>query len=233
MTAEHQDRAEGAVVVFHQRDGVVFERRPAAHEALPRAQEPLDLELRRDHLGDVERVRAEIAEHVARAGELGIDAPSGGRIALLDRSAVEAVRELQVDEANVAELAIRDHRPRLLDHLMSRIAIHDADDLPPRGGDAAKVLRLGDGEAQRLLAHDVKAVFERRLGDLVMRVVGSRDRHGLDTIGAFRFAREQRAIVRIAATFRDAEFDAECASAVRVDVKGARDEVEGAVAQRG
>src|SRR5208337_906351 len=66
-----------------------------------------------------------------------------------------------------------------------------------------------------------------------MRVVGSRDRHGLDAVRPFRFAGEQRAIVRIAPTLGDGEFEAECASAIRVDVKGARDEVEGPVAQRG
>ena len=229
------DRSEGAVVVFHQRHRVVFERRAAPDEALSRAQEPLDPRMRRDHFRDVERMRAEVAEHVARPGEPRIDAPSRRGVALLDRRAVEAVRELQVDQTDIAELAggapspapVRSSDGRRSRRLRRRsCAVSSA----RRRRSSASATR----EAQRLLADDVHTVFERRLGDLEMGVVRRRDRHGLNTVGPRRLGCEQRAVIRIAAVgARRRVRHRKRVPRSRIDVERAGDEVKGPVAQGG
>ncbi len=62
----------------------------------------LILSSRQHHLGQVERMGADIAQHVARARHPGIDTPLSRRIGRFDRFVVEAVRELHLHDADLA-----------------------------------------------------------------------------------------------------------------------------------
>ena len=97
---------------------------------------------------------------------------------------MEAVRELHVDDADLAQLTAGDHLPRLLDELVAGVAIGDADDLVGRLRQHQQFFRFGDGETERLLANDVDPRLQRRLADLEVRAVGRGDRDGLQTVGA-------------------------------------------------
>jgi hypothetical protein len=60
------------------------------------------------------------------------------------------MRELHVDDADLAQLAVRDHAARLFDELMPGVAVGHADDLPTLAGQDSKLLGLGDREAEWL-----------------------------------------------------------------------------------
>jgi hypothetical protein len=197
--------------------------------ALPGTHQPLDLQMRQDHFRDIERVRTDIAEHIARACEPRIDTPTRGRVLLLDRRTVETMGELQVDDPDLAKVAVLHHRPCLLDHLMTGIAVGNADDLTARLRQRLQLLGLRDGEAERLFADDMQAVFERCRADCEMGVVRRGDRHRLNAIRPFSLCSEHRHVVRIAASLIKAQIDTESAPTLRIDIEGTGHEFERAV----
>ena len=124
----HPEPADGAIVVVRQDVGVVLERRARLDEGLAVAQQPLDLHVRQHDLGQVVEVRADVAEHEGRARGLRVGAPPLrlGGIGVVAR--VEAMGILQVDDADVAEHALLDHRGHLVHQRMAGEAVGDADD---------------------------------------------------------------------------------------------------------
>jgi hypothetical protein len=88
-----------------------------------------------------------------------------------------------VHEPHGAELAGRDARPRLEDDRV--VAVDERD-----GGDSVRALRrleqalgLGRRRRERLLADDVLAGLERRLGERRVQVVGRADVDDVDALG--------------------------------------------------
>ncbi len=70
----------------------------------------------------------QIPKHIAGPGKLRRYSPAGGFCLQLDGLVMEAVGELHVNDADLAEQSIGNHLPRLLDHLIAGIAVGNADD---------------------------------------------------------------------------------------------------------
>ena len=66
---------------------------------------------------------AYIAQHIGRPGFPRIHAPCGGCSIFFNGNIVVTVRKLHIDDTNRAKIAICNHFPRLLDHLMAGIAV--------------------------------------------------------------------------------------------------------------
>lgn len=188
--------------------------------------------MRQDDLGDIKRVGPDIAEDIAGTCEFRVDAPARRGVLLLHRSAMEAMGELQVDDADLAEITIPDHGACLLDHLVVSIAVGHADDPAARPGKRLKFFGLGDREAERLFADHMQIMFECRFADREMGVVGCRDRHGLDAVGAPGFGRKHSRIVPVAPGFVEPQIEAEGAAAFGIDIEGTRHKGKDVVAMR-
>ena len=225
--------ADRARVVFHQHGCVVLQRRAGRDKALPRAEQPPDPQIRADHLGDVERMRRQIAQDIAGSGKGRIDAPAGGRTVPFHRLAVEAVGELQGDDADPAQGAVGDQAGGFLDHLVAGIAVGHAHHQAAFGGDGLQIQRLGGGEGQGLFADDVEPGQQRGAGDRIMGVVRRGDGHAADAVGTRGFRGKHRPVIAIAAVGVQAQFDPEIPASAGVQVEGPGLQVEIAVAQGG
>ena len=140
---------------------------------------------------------------------------------------------LQVDDADLAQHALLDHRGHLVQQRMAGEAVGHADDEALLIGQRLDFLAFGDGEEQRLLADHVQTGLEAGLGDLVVSEVRRGDGDDLDAVLALGLFSDQRLVVGIEATFVDAELDAEVLAARRVDVEGAADQLVGGVVPKG
>ena len=140
---------------------------------------------------------------------------------------------LQVDDADVAEHALLDHRGHLVHQRMAGEAVGHADDQAFAYGQRRDLLAFGDGEEERLLADHVQTGLEAGLGDLVVSEVRRGDGDDLDAVLALGLLSDQRLVVGIEATFVDAELAAEVLAALGVEVEGAADQLVGGVVPEG
>jgi hypothetical protein len=129
----------------------------------------------RDELGEVAPVRADVRERTRRAAELVVDAPVrvvGSQEPVLQIRAVQ-----QMDRAGPS-----------CSHALARLADGRIEAVDERDARVEARLRrelgepLGAGEVggERLLAHDVLARLERRLGERQVEVVGGADVDDVD-----------------------------------------------------
>ena len=154
-------------------------------EAVERRRDPS--ELQPGHVGDrVLDVRADVADAVRDARDLGILAPRGElehRVAALADVVDQIFLEIfRVDVDDLADDAPADQRPRLLDHDVAGVGVVDAEEKPALLGDPAELLGLFDREAERLLAEDVDPMREERFCRRVVRVVRGGDDDEIDPI---------------------------------------------------
>ena len=177
-------------------------------------------------------MRAEVAQHIAGAGMGRVHAPARGRAGGFHRLAVKAVRELHLHDADLAQLALRDHLARLLHELVARVAVGHAHDPPAGTRQLQQLQSFGRGEAQRLFADHVQPCQQRGPADLEMGVVGRGDGHGADAVRAARLGLEHGAVVGIAALRIQAQPLAELPAAHRVDVEGPSHQLQAVVALR-
>ena len=225
-------RANRAVVIFHQDKGVIFQRRAGGNKALTGAHQPFDIELRRHGFGDKQRMGGQIPKHIAGPGKLRCYSPAGGFCLQLDGLVMEAVGELHVNDADLAEQSIGNHLPRLLDHLIAGIAVGDADDFVLFFAQIHQLARLFGGKAEGLFADNVESRLQRRFGNGEMGIVRGGDRDDLDAVRALRLFAKQGLVVGVAALRRDAQLLAERASALGIDVKRAGQQGINIVTQR-
>ena len=163
LTDDTQSRPTRAVVVVRQNVGVVLQRRARLDEGLAVAQQLLDLHMRQDDFRQVVDVRADIAEHESRARGFRVGAPFHRFRRAFVVARVEAVGVLQIDDADVAEHALLDHRRHLVQQRVAGEAVGHADDEALLLGERLDFLALGDGEEQRLLADHVQPASRQAL----------------------------------------------------------------------
>ena len=150
----------------------------------------------------------QIPKHIAGPGKLRRYSPAGGFCLQLDGLVMEAVGELHVNDADLAEQSIGNHLPRLLDHLIAGIAVGDADDFVLFFAQIHQLARLFGGKAEGLFADNVESRLQLRL-----------------------FAK-QGLVVGVAALRRDAQLLTERAPALGIDVKRAGQQGINIVTQR-
>jgi len=165
----------------------VIVERPAGHED---PQVGADLLAREPgHVAaEVVGVGADVAEAAGGTAPGGIGAP--GRLLLplaLEPRPQPPLDVFGPDRLDFAELAPEDHRPGLADERVAGVVVGDHEHRSRAVHQPRELLRLGERERERLVAHDVKARREGRLGDREVHVVGGRDRHEVDP-----FSRGQR-----------------------------------------
>ena len=128
-------------------------------------------------------MRADVANATRSAGGLRVRAPGGLHLAgLLQKLIQPALRILDNDLADLAEIALLDHVLGQLDHGVGGVVVHQAEDLAGGLDGGVQLLGLLDRQGHRLLAHDVEAGFEAGLGDREVRVVRRADRDEIDAV---------------------------------------------------
>ena len=123
-------------------------------------------------LRQVAPVRPDVAHRRGLAALVGLEAP-----AVVGVEQQPVLQVLAVDEARRPNLALGDHRPRLLHQrvaaVVERHRVHHA----LGGGGVEQFPGLGRGHRQRLVRHDVLAGRNRRHAHRVVHVVGRRVVH--------------------------------------------------------
>ena len=140
-----------------------------------------DLEARHE-LGEVRRVRADVAHAARAAGALRVRAPRRLHVLLARELEKPALRVLHHDLADLSEVARLHHVARELHHRVARVRVHEAERELRLLHERLELLRLGDGERHRLLAHHVESGLQTRLRDREVRVVRRADRDEVDAL---------------------------------------------------
>ena len=100
-----------------------------------------------------------------------IKAPLSSRAGFLDLDIVPAECKAHIDDADLAQIAVFDHLPRLLDQLVAGITVGYADNALLFLCQANQLVRLCRGKAQRLFAYDMQPRFERLLANFIVHAV--------------------------------------------------------------
>ena len=196
-----QDPAR-AVGVADQHPGGVVEPAPR-HDRADIGRDRL--RLRSGHrVQQVPGVGADVTEDRRRPGAARVKAPVIGVIQIGPH------RELRLDvldlaQAELADLAVRHHGPRLPDHGKGGIVVRRAEDEAARpypGDEVAGVVQVG---GERLVADDVLPRVEPAAGERVVAVVRGHDRDHVHPVRARRLGREHRVHVCVRALGRKAE----------------------------
>jgi hypothetical protein len=153
----------------------------AGHEGGQLGGQRLELEAGHE-LREVEGMRADIADRAAGPGAGGVGPPVG--LLALDRLGQPVLGVFDLHEPYRPERAVGDHRPRLPDHRVAGVVVGQHEERVRLGRGPREVAGLVEGARQRLVADDVDAAGEERLGGRRVHVVRRDDRHRLDAVGA-------------------------------------------------
>ena len=140
---------------------------------------------------------------------------------------------LQVDDTDLPQHALPDHRGHLVRQRVAGKSVGYADDEALLIGEPLDFLAFGDGEEQRLFTHHVETGLQTGFRDLIVREVRRGDGYDLDAVLALGLSGDQRLVVEIKAFLIHAELDAEVLAARRIDVEGAADQFVGGVVPKG
>ena len=100
---------------------------------------------------------------------------------------MKTVGKLHIDNADLPEHTLRDHLPRLLNHLVPGVAVGNANYFVLLFAQRQQLAGLGGGKAQRFFADNVQPRFQRCFGDREMGIVRRSDRNGFNAVRAFGF----------------------------------------------
>ena len=143
------------------------------------------------------------ADVAGRAGGTGagrIGAPAGLLLAgVLELGREPVLDVLGLHEPNGPELALGHHLPRLPDHGVAGIVVRQHEDAARLLDQFGELARILEGRGHRLVADDVDAAIEERLGRREVDVVGRDDRHRVDPVLAPRLALGHLGEVAVAA----------------------------------
>ncbi len=166
---------------------------------------------------DVECVRPNISQRARRTALRRIRAPyslllAGG----FKRRAQPVLRVLDLDHSNGSELALCDHLPRLPHHRISGVIVGEPK--YPSGAPHClrQLLRLFESGGERFVADYMDSGFKEGFGDLVMRIVGSNDRHRIDFVFARRLCAGHFRITAVGAIGREMKLQPGLAAALRI-----------------
>ena len=178
-------------------------------------------------------MRADVAGGAAGARLLRVGAPRRLLLAGAARSFGQPVlRIFGLHDADVAELALRDHLARLPHHRIGGVVVGQHEHLAGLLDQRRELLGIGEVGGQRLVADDVDAGFEKRLGRRIVHVVRRHDRHRLDAVGALRLGLGHFGEGAVAARRIEPELGGRRLGALRVGRQRAGDELELAVHAR-
>ena len=212
------DIANRAVVIFHDGHGVVLQL-SALYERLLGAHQSLDVQLRTNRLGQVQHMGADIAHRERRTCLFRVNAPSLRCRVLFYGYVVAAVCKLHVDDADFAQIAACNHLARLLDHLVTGIAVGYKHNLAGFLDQRFQLLCLLDGEAQRLLTVYMQTGLQCRLGNFIMGKVRGCDGNGLNAVRTLCLSLEHALVIGVAAVCGYMAVFAEFDAALRHDVE--------------
>ena len=219
-----------AALEVHDNEGVILQF-AALNEGTLGAHQVVDLHVRDHRLDDEQRMRADITECEGRACLGRVKAPLCGRNLVLDLEVVAAERETHVDNADLTEIAVFDHLARLLNELMTGVAVGHADNAVLVFCQLYQLVRLLGGEAQRLLADNMQTSFESSLADLVVHTVRRCDGNRLHAVRALGLLCEHGLVIWIAAVRVNVQLLAEVLAALGIDVERTGNQFEVEVAQ--
>ena len=214
---------------IHDREGVIL-KLASLDKCLLGAEDLADLHVRDHCLDEVEGMCADICHCEGDTCLGGIKAPFCSGVGLFQFDVVGAECEAHVDDTDLAQVAVLDHLAGLLDHLVSGVAVGNADNAVLCLCKSDQFLSLCIGEADGLLADYVEAGFQSCLCDGVVCAVGSSNGDCLDAVFALGFLCEHGLIIGIAAIGIYAQFLAESDASLGIDVKCACDKLEVVVA---
>src|SRR5690606_10995756 len=99
-----------------------------------------------------------------------------------DQRGEPALRVVDDDLAYLPERTLAYEVARLFHHGVPRVVVSERKDDVMLLRESTQLLRLLDGERHRLVANDVKARLDKRLGDRKVRVVGCDDGDKVDAL---------------------------------------------------
>ena len=178
----HPERAAGAVVEAEQGTGVVVDE-SVGHDVADLRGDGADLESG-DEAQQVVRVGADVTHHqrrptldrvvAPRQCTLGIGVAFGG---------LAALHVFDLDQLDLAELAVGDHGPGLTHHRIARVVVGQAEHEAGVADGGNDVGRLGERVGERFVADHVESRSQRTERVPVVAVVR---RHDRDDVGAVR-----------------------------------------------
>ena len=112
---------------------------------------------------------------------------------------------LDLDDTDLAEQAVLHPLPGLPHHRIAGVVVGDGEDAPVLRGQRFEAARFLDRRCQRLVADDVDAGLQERLGHRRVQMVRRDDGDRLDAVAARRLRLRHRRVVGIAAVLGEAE----------------------------
>ena len=172
-----RDSTKRPVIEANDRCAVIIER-SASLEGLQMSTD-VGWHQSRHVAGQVVRMGSDVAKASRRAALRRIRPPRS--LLLLAEFQTRPQPSLDVARANrvdLAQFAAQDHFPRLPHQRIAGVVVREREDDIRAIDDGGEFLGLGEVEGQRLVAHDIDARLDRRLGDFDVGVVrcGHRDK---------------------------------------------------------
>ena len=159
-----------------------------------------------DEGGEVHGVRGDVAGAAGRAGASGVGAPARLLLAgILELGGQPVLGVLGLHDPHRAELPVGHHLPGLPDHRVAGVIVGQREDAARLVHQLGELARVLERRGHRLVADDVDAAIEERLGGREVDVVGRDDRHHVDPVLAARLALGHLGKVAVAAGRVDAE----------------------------
>ena len=160
-------------------------------------------------------MRAEVAQAVDAAGLLRVAAPFALLAAPFAFVRKPALRILRLNGADLAELALRDKSADVLRGHVSHIGVGHEEEQPLLVGELRELFRLGNFEAERLVARDVDARFQEGFADRIVADVRRDDDDEINAVRARRLRLRHLVKAGVAAVGSDAELRAGLAAFFR------------------
>jgi hypothetical protein len=154
----------------------------------------------------MQRVDAAIGKLGADPGLCRIIAPADPRIVRIGGIGMMPVGKFCDDDAHLANVAPRHHRPHVPDQRIAGVAVVDRTDAPGFTGQGGDRFAFFDGHRHRLFAQHIKAGFKKCLGDFIMCRVRRGDGDKVKAVRAALFALQHLAPIAIGPIRRQPQF---------------------------
>src|SRR5262245_27588637 len=169
-----------------------------------------------DETGHVMRMHTDICGGKGWPSVLGIDPPSAALVLGEYRRNGPVLRELDVNLANVPELASTYHLTRLPDHGKGRETVsnpenHSGSALP--FDEIESIEKIG---SERLVANDVKTPLQKSVANVIVARIGCRYGHGIYSVGPLRLPLRHFLVARVGTLARQIPLRGSIACSLRI-----------------
>ena len=126
----------------------------------------------------------DVSEATGRSALGRVGSPGCLLLAILFEAAAKPTLDVgSPDRLDLSQFAGLDHLAGLAHQRVAGVVVGDGEDDLVLFDEGREFLSLGEIEGQRLVADDIEAGLDRRLGDLEVGVVRSGDRNEIDAFG--------------------------------------------------